>query len=88
MTQTAETVAPVALKVASATQNGGAVLAVGSGVKTYFGYSADEWTVIAMIVGVAATILGFICTQAMNWYFGTQRLKIEREKALREFYDE
>jgi hypothetical protein len=88
MTQTAETVAPLALKAASGAQYGGAALAVGSGAKTYLGFAPDEWTVIAMIAGVFVAVLGLICTQAMNWYFGMQRLKLDREKAAKEFYDE
>jgi hypothetical protein len=89
MTQTAETVAPIAQKTASAMQHGGTAIAAGAGAKVYvFGFSADEWTAIAAIVGVSVAVIGLICTQGMNWYFGTQRLKIEREKALREFYDE
>jgi sarcosine oxidase gamma subunit len=88
MTQTAETVTPLALKAASGAQYGGAALAVGSGAKTYLGFSPDEWTVIAMIVGAAVAVLGLICTQAMNWFFGMQRLKLAREKAVKEFYDD
>jgi hypothetical protein len=88
VTQTSEAVTPLALKAASGAQYGGAALAVGSGAKTYLGFSPDEITVIVMIVGAAVAVLGLICTQVMNWYFGMQRLKLAREKAAKEFYDE
>jgi hypothetical protein len=86
VTQTSEAVTPLALKAASGAQYGGAALAVGSGAKTYLGFSPDEWTVIAMIVGAGVAVVGLICTQVMNWYFGMQRLKIERAKVVQDFY--
>lgn len=50
----------------------------GSGTAVFFGMTANE---IAAIGGLIVAIVGLVVSQAMNWYFKAQHLKIARETA-------
>lgn len=50
----------------------------GAGTAVYFGYTANE---IAAFGGLAVAVLGLIISQAMNFYFKLQHLKLARETA-------
>lgn len=50
----------------------------GSGTAMYFGMTANE---IAAIGGLIVAIVGLIVSQAMNWWFKAQHLKLARQTA-------
>lgn len=65
----------IATKAASAAQWGGSASAVVSGTARIFGLTADEWSVIGVMVGMAVAIGGFL----LSWFYKQQHLKLARD---------
>jgi uncharacterized SAM-binding protein YcdF (DUF218 family) len=63
------------------TKSSTAATYVGATGAVYFGLTANEW---AAFGGLGIAALGFL----VNLWFKSQHLKLAREKAAKEFYDE
>jgi branched-subunit amino acid ABC-type transport system permease component len=72
-------IAPFVSKAANAGEKGGIVAAVLGGLTA---------TELAAFGGLGLAVLSYLTSQAMNFYFKWQHLKLAREKAAKEFYDE
>ena len=55
-----------------ASKAGAVITQISSGASVVFGLTLNEWGVIVGLVGV---VLGLI----MQWYFGSQKLKLQRQ---------
>lgn len=42
----------------------------------FFGLTLNEWSVLAIIVGILTTLAGF----AVNWYYQHRRFEIEQDR--------
>jgi hypothetical protein len=84
---TAEAGAVLVNKIATAAQYGGSALAAGSGASfRIFGYTHDEWSMIGILVGMGVAVIGLLVSQAVNWYYKAQHLKLAKRNQT-EFYD-
>lgn len=76
--------AEAAHRAASAVQNSGAAVAVGSGtslgLSMFLGFTPGQWQVIGVAGGLLIGLLGLIGNLSVNAYFQHQRLKMDRKR--------
>lgn len=59
-------------EVVLASKTGAVITQISGATSVVFGLSLNEWGVIVGLIGV---VLGLV----MQWYFGSQKLKLQRE---------
>lgn len=71
----------VAVKVAANAERVGIGAAALSGTSQLFNLTPDQWAIVGVIGGLVLGLVGLVAKLALDWYFQSQHLKIERHRA-------